>query len=70
MDNVVVKERLSRKHKMEKEKIVELTEGSLALVIALDKAIKCGNNNKESIYNDRGIILLKKIKQVKRHKFV
>lgn len=43
---------------MDKEKSIERIDGAVALVMALDRAIRCGNDNKESIYNDRGIIIL------------
>lgn len=58
IDNVVVKKDLAGNIKMDKEKSIERIDGAVALVMEVDRAIKCGNINKESIYNDRGIIVL------------
>ena len=58
IDNVVVKKDSAGNIKMDKEKSIERIDGAVALVMALDRAIRCGNYNKESIYNDRGIIVL------------
>ena len=58
IDNVVVKKDSAGNIKMDKEKSIERIDGAVALVMALDRAIRCGNDNKESIYNDRGIIIL------------
>ena len=58
IDNVVVKKDSAGNIKMDKEKSIERIDGAVALVMALDRAIRCGNDNKESIYNDRGIIVL------------
>ena len=58
IDNVVVKKDSAGNIKMDKEKSVERIDGAIALVMALDRAIRCCNDNKESIYNDRGIIII------------
>ncbi len=58
IDNVVVKKDSVGNIKMDKEKSIERIDRAVALVMALDRAIKCGTTNKESIYNDRGIIVL------------
>ena len=58
MSNVVVKQDSAGNIKMDKQKSEERIDGAVALVMALDRAIRCGNDNKESIYNDRGIIVL------------
>lgn len=58
VSNVVVKKDSAENIKMDKQKSEERIDGAVALVMALDRAIRCGNDNKESIYDDRGIIVI------------
>ncbi len=57
IDNVVVKKDSAGNIKMDKEKSIERIDGAVALVMALDRALK-REGNKDSIYNERGIIVL------------
>ena len=42
---------------MDKEKSTERIDGAVALVMALDRAIR-NNGQTDSVYNDRGIIVI------------
>ena len=44
--------------KADKEKSTEKIDGVIALIMALDRAIRCGNDTSESVYDERGILLL------------
>ncbi len=56
MDNIYVKTDPAGNIKPDKEKSTEKIDGAVALIMALDRAIR--NENKESVYNDRGILIL------------
>ena len=43
--------------KADKEKSTEKIDGVIALIMALDRAIRCGNDLSESIYDTRGILV-------------
>jgi len=36
---------------------VEKIDGAIALIMALDRAIRCGNVNGESVYESRGLLV-------------
>lgn len=57
MDNVFVRTDPAGNIKMDKEKSTERIDGAVALVMALDRAIR-NNVATESVYNDRGIIVI------------
>ena len=42
--------------KADKEKSTEKIDGAIATIMALDRAIRCGNQNTESVYDSRGIL--------------
>ena len=44
--------------KMDKEKSTEKIDGSVATVMALDRAIRCGCETADSVYDTREMILL------------
>ena len=44
--------------KADKEKSTEKIDGVIALIMALDHAISCGNDTSASAYDERGILLL------------
>lgn len=44
--------------KADKEKSTELIDGAVATIMALDRAIRCGNSNIASVYDERGILFL------------
>jgi len=58
MDNIYVKTDPAGNIKPDKEKSTEKIDGAVALIMALDRAIRCGNDNSESIYNERGLLIL------------
>lgn len=58
IDNVVVKTDPAGNIKMDKEKSEERIDGAVALVMALDRAIRHEESRTDSVYNDRGIIVL------------
>lgn len=57
MDNVFVRTDPAGNVKMDKEKSTERIDGAVALVMALDRAIR-NQGTTDSVYNDRGIIVL------------
>jgi phage terminase large subunit-like protein len=44
--------------KPDKEKPTERIDGAVATIMALDRAIRCGNDNQESVYSERGLLIL------------
>ena len=57
MDNVYVKTDPAGNVKPDKEKSTEKIDGAVALIMALDRALR-HNGDAESIYNERGILIL------------
>ena len=57
MDNVIIKTDPAGNIKMDKEKSQEKIDGSVAMVMALDRAIRNGNGV-ESIYDQRGLLFI------------
>ena len=41
-----------------KEKSTEKIDGAVATIMALDRAIRCGNDSSASVYDDRGILFI------------
>ena len=41
-----------------KEKSTEMIDGAIATIMALDRAIRCGNDTSESVYDERGILFI------------
>ena len=58
MDNVCARTDPAGNIKMDKEKSTEKIDGAVATVMALDRAIRCGNDASESVYDSRGILFL------------
>ena len=56
MDNIYVRTDPAGNIKPDKEKSTERIDGAVALVMALDRAIR--NENKSSVYDERGILVL------------
>jgi len=56
MDNIFVKTDPAGNIKPDKEKSTERIDGAVALVMALDRAIR--NENRDSVYDGRGILIL------------
>ena len=42
----------------QKEKSTEKIDDAIATIMALDRAIRCGNQNTESLYDSRGILFM------------
>ena len=58
MDNVTVRTDPAGNIKMDKQKSTEKIDGAVALVMALDRAIRCGIDIGTSVYDERGIIVI------------
>lgn len=58
IDNVTIRTDPAGNIKMDKQKSTEKIDGAVATVMALDRAIRCGNNNNESVYDTRGILVI------------
>ncbi|MCH4154320.1 MAG: hypothetical protein LKF32_06705 [Mageeibacillus sp.] len=43
---------------LKKEKSTEKIDGAVATIMALDRAIRCGNDSSESIYDSGGILFI------------
>ena len=56
MDNVYVRQDPAGNIKMDKERSTEKIDGAVAMVMALDRAIRNGNDTSESVYDSRGLI--------------
>ncbi len=58
MDNVFVRTDPAGNIKPDKERSAEKIDGIVGMVMALDRAIRCGNAAGESVYDHRGILWL------------
>lgn len=58
MDNIFIKTDPACNVKPDKEKSTERIDGAVATIMALDRAICCGNVSSESIYYERGLLIL------------
>ncbi len=58
MDNIFIRTDPARNIKADKKKSTEKIDGSIAMIMALDRAIRCGNQNTESVYDSRGILFM------------
>lgn len=58
MDNVFIKTDPAGNIKADKEKSTEKIDGVIATIMALDRAIRCGNVSSESVYDNRGILFI------------
>ena len=58
MDNVTVRTDPAGNIKADKEKSTEKIDGAVATIMALDRAIRCGNGTSASVYDSRGILVL------------
>ena len=57
MDNVYVRKDPADNIKMDKQKSTEKIDGAVAMVMALDRAIKRGGSKGESVYDTRDLIV-------------
>ena len=58
MDNIFIRTDPAGNIKADKEKSTEKIDGAVATIMALDRAIRCGNENDASVYDDRGIFII------------
>ena len=58
MDNIFVRTDPAGNIKPDKEKSTEKIDGAVATIMALDRAIRCGSQSDESVYDSRDLILL------------
>ena len=56
MDNIYIRQDPAGNIKADKAKSTEKIDGAIACIMALDRAIRCGNDNGESVYDSRGLI--------------
>ena len=56
-DNIFIRTDPAGNIKADKEKSTERIDGVIALIMALDRAIRCGNDASASIYDERGILV-------------
>ena len=54
-DNIFIRTDPAGNIKADKEKSTEKIDGVIALIMALDRAIRCGNDASESVYENRGV---------------
>ena len=58
MDHIFIKTDPAGNIKPDKEKSTEKIDGVVATIMALDRAIRCGLDSGESVYDGRGILLI------------
>lgn len=58
MDNIFIRTDPSGNIKADKEKSTEKIDGAIAMIMALDRAIRRGNDNTASVYDERGILFI------------
>ncbi len=58
MDNVFIRRDPAGNIKPDKEKSTEKIGGAAVMIMALDRAIRCGNNTGDSIYDSRDMLVL------------
>lgn len=58
MDNIFIRTDPSGNIKADKQKSTEKIDGAVALIMALDRAIRCGNDVSESVYESRGLLVI------------
>lgn len=57
MDNIYIRTDPAGNIKADKEKSTEKIDGAIATIMGLDRAIRCGNTNAESVYDTRGLLV-------------
>ena len=56
MDNIFIRTDPAGNIKADKEKSTEKIDGAVATIMALDRAIRCGLDTGESVYDTRGLL--------------
>lgn len=57
MDNIYIRQDPAGNIKADKSKSTEKIDGAIAMIMALDRAIRCGNDTSESVYDTRGLLV-------------
>ena len=57
MDNIFIRTDPAGNIKADKEKSTEKIDGAVATIMALDRAIRCGNDAGESVDDTRGLLV-------------
>lgn len=58
MDNIYIRTDPAGNIKADKEKSTEKIDGAVATIMGLNRAIRCGNDTQESVYDNRGILFI------------
>lgn len=58
MDNIFIRTDPAGNINPDKEKSTEKIDGAVATIMALDRAIRNQNTNTESVYDERGLIII------------
>ena len=58
MDNIFIRTDPAGNVKPDKEDFTEKIDGAVATIMALDRAIRCGNDTSESVYDTRGLLFI------------
>ena len=58
MDNIYIRTDPAGNIKADKEKSTEKIDGAVATIMALDRAIRCGNDTSTSVYDERGLLFI------------
>ena len=58
MDNIYIRTDPAGNIKPDKEKSTEKIDGAVATSMALDRAIRCGNDASASVYDNRGLLFI------------
>ena len=58
MDNIYIRTDPAGNIKPDKEKSTEKIDGAVATIMALDRAIRCGNDASASVYDNRGLLFI------------
>ena len=57
MDNIFIRQDPAGNIKADKEKSTEKIDGVIAAIMGLDRAIRCGNDTGESVYDTKGLLV-------------
>lgn len=57
IDNIFIRTDPAGNIKADKAKSTEKIDGAIAMIMALDRAIRCGNDTSESVYDTRGLLV-------------
>ena len=57
MDNIFIRQDPAGNIKADKEKSTEKIDGAIATIMGLDRAIRCGLDTGESVYDTRGLLI-------------